>query len=179
MQSDDLNEKAVLRSINYVPSSKLQALLRSLESHSFKAVIFSQWTGMMNFIESGLKTKSIEFTRLDGSLSQKEREKVLQLFQESTGPRVLLASLRACGVGLNLTSASYVYLMDPWWNASVENQAIDRVHRLGQVRPVVVTRYIMRDTVEEKMLSIQAQKSKLVGALEDKVGLEQLYEFFQ
>lgn len=88
--------------------------------------------------------------------------------------------MRSTGVGLNLTIASRVFLLDPWWNESVENQAIDRVHRIGQTKPVQVIRYIMRDSVEVKMLKIQHRKSQLVGALtgESAVNLDELLTLF-
>ncbi len=92
-----------------------------------------------------------------------------------------MASLRSTGVGLNLTVASYVFLLDPWWNESVENQAIDRVHRLGQTRPVRIKRFIMQDSIEEKMLDIQRRKSALAGAIssDSKVTLDDLVRLFE
>lgn len=157
------------RPVKYIASSKLECLLKHLrEMHAqpeIKCVVFSQWATMLDFVEVGLREHGMAFVRLDGSLSQRKREIVLEEFGRLDGPRVLIATLRSTGVGLNLTVASEVYILDPWWNSSVEDQAIDRVHRLGQTRPVKVTRFIMKDSVEERMLEIQSRKSKLIGAL--------------
>ena len=100
------------------------------------------------------------------SLSQPQREKVLSRFKDDPSVRVLLVSLRAGGVGLNLVAAQTVYLMDPWWNPAVEEQAINRVHRIGQAYPVKVKRYLMQQSVEDRILELQSKKSALVkGAL--------------
>lgn len=108
-------------------------------------------------------------------------EKVLKNFKGTSSCRILIASLRSAGVGLNLTVASYVFLLDPWWNESVENQAIDRVHRLGQTRPVHIKRFIMQGSIEENMLDIQRRKSALAGAIssDSKVTLDDLVRLFE
>jgi DNA repair protein RAD5 len=98
------------------------------------------------------------FLRLDGSITQQARKKVLEDFAASKKGIVLLLSLRAGGVGLNLTMAKRVYMMDPWWSFAVEAQAIDRVHRMGQVDEVKVYRFIVKDSVEQRMLKIQDRK---------------------
>ncbi|KAH6569981.1 hypothetical protein BASA60_008004 [Batrachochytrium salamandrivorans] len=159
-----------LQPIRFRSSAKLNALLKDLlairsSDQSIKSVVFSQWTSMLGLVEVSLKQHNITFVRMDGSLSQRAREKVLNSFNTDKDTTILLATLRSTGVGLNLTVASRVFMLDPWWNESVELQAIDRVHRIGQTRHVYVTRYIMRDSVEEKMLAIQHRKSQLAGAI--------------
>ena len=131
-----------------------------------KAVIISQWTSMLDLVQRPLETEGIAYERFDGSLSQPQREKVLSRFKDDPSVRVLLVSLRAGGVGLNLVAAQSVYLMDPWWNPAVEEQAINRVHRIGQAYPVKVKRYLMQQSVEDRILELQSKKSALVkGAL--------------
>ncbi|CAN1797385.1 DNA repair protein RAD5B [Linum perenne] len=154
-------------------SSKISKLLECLETIDMcysgeKSIVFSQWTTFLDLLEIALKEKKIEFLRFDGKLSQKNREKVLKEFNETSHKRVLLMSLRAGGVGLNLTAASNVFIMDPWWNPAVEEQAIMRIHRIGQKRTVKVRRFIVSDTVEERLLQVQAKKEKMIaGALTD------------
>ncbi|XP_039139181.1 DNA repair protein RAD5B [Dioscorea cayenensis subsp. rotundata] len=158
---------------NWKESSKVTKLLKCLQSiHNAglgeKSIIFSQWTSFLDLLEIPLKKKSVGFLRFDGKLSQKQREKVLKEFSESTDKLVLLMSLKAGGVGLNLTAASNVFLMDPWWNPAVEEQAIMRIHRIGQKRQVRVRRFIVKDTVEERMQQVQARKQRMIaGALTD------------
>ncbi|KAI9311357.1 SNF2 family N-terminal domain-containing protein [Dichotomocladium elegans] len=153
----------------YKTSAKLEAMMRHLRRYSRekqKTVIFSQFTSFLDIIEITLKRENIGFTRLDGSQKQADRAKVLQDFSDKeNNTLVLLISLRAGGVGLNLTCATRVLIMDPWWNFAVEAQAIDRVHRLGQENPVIVTRFIMKNSVEERILDIQNKKRALVNQL--------------
>ncbi|KAI7887816.1 P-loop containing nucleoside triphosphate hydrolase protein [Mucor mucedo] len=151
-------------------STKMNALishLRQNERDNCKTVVFSQFTSFLDLIGEALDYECIHFTRLDGTQSQAQREKVLSSFSkaEEGSASVLLISLRAGGVGLNLTCANRVVMMDPWWNFSIEAQAIDRVHRLGQLKDVTVTRFVMRDTVEERILTIQNRKHVLVNEL--------------
>ncbi|ORX71187.1 hypothetical protein DL89DRAFT_274426 [Linderina pennispora] len=127
-----------------------------------KSVVFSQWTAMLNLIEPQLKRNNIRFARLDGTMSRMQRTANLAKFKNDPGVRVLLVSLKAGGVGLNLAYATHVFVMDAFWNPSVEHQAIDRVHRLGQTKPVSVTRYFVRDSIEEKILKLQQRKGKIV-----------------
>ena len=104
--------------------------------------------------------------RLDGSMKRADRSAALEAFKTDPGIEVLLVSLRAGGTGLNLVSACRAYLMDPYWNPAVENQGLDRVHRMGQTRPVITTKYIMRHSIEENMLRLQKRKMMLA----EKVG---------
>ncbi|KAI9119451.1 hypothetical protein K1719_009327 [Acacia pycnantha] len=153
--------------------SKLLEYLEHIERYrpAEKSIVFSQWTAFLDLLEIALKKKGIGYFRFDGKLQQKNRERVLKEFNESRGERVLLMSLKAGGVGLNLTAASNVFMMDPWWNPAVEEQAIMRIHRIGQKRTVQVRRFIVEDTVEEKLQQVQAKKQKMIsGALtEDEV----------
>ena len=156
---------ALLPGQSATTSSKVVALTEALEqaaAEGHKAVVFSQWTSLLDLVEPHLATAGIAFTRLDGST--RDRAAVVGEFQASAGPPVLLASLKAGGVGLNLTAADHVFLLDPWWNPTVEDQAADRAHRIGQERPVLVYRLIARDTVEQGILALQAKKRALAGA---------------
>eukprot|EP00339_Tiarina_fusa_P029346 CAMPEP_0117012802 /NCGR_PEP_ID=MMETSP0472-20121206/10693_1 /TAXON_ID=693140 ORGANISM="Tiarina fusus, Strain LIS" /NCGR_SAMPLE_ID=MMETSP0472 /ASSEMBLY_ACC=CAM_ASM_000603 /LENGTH=142 /DNA_ID=CAMNT_0004715957 /DNA_START=1914 /DNA_END=2339 /DNA_ORIENTATION=+ len=121
---------------------------------------------MLDLVEEPLRELGVEFVRLDGSMSQQNREIAVQSFNNNPIVKVFLISMKAGGLGLNLVSASTVFLLDPWWNPATEQQAIDRVHRLGQKRPVVITRFIISGTIEERILELQDKKRRLVqGAL--------------
>ncbi len=140
-------------------SSKVERLVEALEdavSEGHKALVFSQWTSLLDRIEPHLHNAGIKFTRLDGST--RDRAAVVNEFQDEAGPPVLLVSLKAGGTGLNLTAADHVFLLDPWWNPAVEEQAADRAHRFGQERPVMVYRMVAKDTVEERILALQDRK---------------------
>jgi SNF2 family DNA or RNA helicase len=143
-------------------SSKVDLLLESLDSvlaEGHKALVFSQWTSLLDRIEPALERASIAYTRLDGST--RDRGEVVRKFQEPDGPPVLLVSLKAGGTALNLTAADHVFLLDPWWNPAVEDQAADRAHRIGQTRPVFVYRLVAEDTVEERILELQDKKREI------------------
>jgi DNA repair protein RAD5 len=165
-----------------------------------KSVVFSQFTSFLDLIGPQLARAGISYVRLDGTMPQKARAEVLAEFsrtetfdqevidedegpdtprvrisskngQSSTkSPTVLLISLRAGGVGLNLTAASNVFVMDPWWSFAIEAQAIDRVHRMGQLRDVFVTRFIVKDSIEGRMLQVQERKMNIAGSLGLRVG---------
>ncbi|EMS53136.1 Putative SWI/SNF-related matrix-associated actin-dependent regulator of chromatin subfamily A member 3-like 2 [Triticum urartu] len=110
----------------------------------------------------------ISFTRLDGTLNLQQREKVIREFSEDKRILVLLMSLKAGGVGINLTAASNAFVMDPWWNPAVEEQAVMRIHRIGQMKSVSIKRFIVKGTVEERMEAVQARKQRMIsGALTD------------
>lgn len=146
-------------------SSKIEALLESLEqvvAENHKALVFSQWTSLLDLVEPHLEKAGIRSLRLDGST--RDRAAVVNAFQAEGGPPVLLTSLKAGGTGLNLTAADHVFLLDPWWNPAAEDQAADRAHRIGQNRPVLVYRLIAKDTVEEGILALQAKKRALADA---------------
>jgi superfamily II DNA or RNA helicase len=146
-------------------SSKLERLLEALGdavADDHRALVFSQWTSLLDLIEPHLRAANIPFLRLDGSTV--DRGAVVQGFQAPGGPPVMLLSLKAGGTGLNLTAADHVFLVDPWWNPAVEDQAADRAHRIGQDKPVMVYRVVARDTVEERILELQARKRQLADA---------------
>jgi len=155
-------------------SPKLECLAEQLlelreEGHS--VLVFSQFTSYLDIIEQGMKHHKIPYLRLDGSTPVVKRKDLVTRFQKSDEPLVFLISLKAGGKGLNLTRATYVYHLDPWWNPAVENQASDRAHRIGQTAKVTVTRLLMRHTVEEKMMALKERKLKLYKALlEDSSG---------
>lgn len=152
-----------LRRIGADASAKIAALVAHLksirsESSSTKSVVFSQFTSFLDLISPELSRASIPFLRFDGAMTQKARAAVLTEFDTSSKGIVLLLSLRAGGVGLNLTSAKRVFMMDPWWSFAVEAQAIDRVHRMGQTEEVKVIRFIVAGSIEGRMLRIQDRK---------------------
>ncbi len=134
-----------------------------------KVLVFSQWTSMLDRVEPHLRARGIPFVRLDGSTV--DRAAVVATFQGAGGPPVFLLSLTAGGTGLNLVAADYVFLLDPWWNPAVEDQATDRAHRIGQTRPVVATRLVSENTVEERILELQARKRLLASAALDDAAL--------
>jgi SNF2 family DNA or RNA helicase len=146
-------------------SSKVDLLLERLGQaveDGHKALVFSQWTGLLDKVEPHLEEAGVEFLRLDGST--RDRGAVVEAFQGEGGPPVLLASLKAGGTGLNLTAADHVFLLDPWWNPAAEDQAADRAHRIGQERPVFVHRLVAEETVEERILELQQRKRSLADA---------------
>ena len=146
-----------------VNSTKINFLLETLgpiieEGH--QAIIFSQFTTYLDIIQSILEEKHWKLARIDGTQTMKRRQEQVDRFQDGHC-RVFLISLKAGGTGLNLTAASYVFVMDPWWNPAVESQAIDRAHRIGQKNPLTVYRPIIEQSVEEKVLQLQKVKKEL------------------
>lgn len=148
-------------------SIKLEELTREITENigEHKALIFSQFLGMLSLIKQKLTENNIEFEYFDGSTSATDREKAIQNFQTNENCRVFLISLKAGGVGLNLTAADYVYIVDPWWNPAVEQQAIDRTHRIGQTKNIFAYRMICKDTIEDKILQLQDRKRILAKEL--------------
>lgn len=143
-------------------SAKLNSLMDKIDiclAEGHKSIIFSQWTSFLDLIEERLQLKNIESLRLDGST--RNRQKIVDEFQDDLGPKVLVMSLKAGGVGLNLTKADHVFIMDPWWNPATEAQAADRAHRIGQENPVMVYKLVAKDTVEEKIIELQEKKRAL------------------
>ena len=159
------------------PSAKLDELLERLNNAaetSERVLVFSQFTSLLAIVKARLKTLAAEVLYLDGKT--KNRQALVDQFQNGAGPAVFLISLKAGGVGLNLTAARYVYLLDPWWNPAVEAQAIDRAHRIGQQQTVFAMRLIAADTVEQKVLELQAKKKGLADAIinADNAGISSL-----
>lgn len=148
------------------PSAKLDALLPRLEeiaAQGHKALVFSQFTSFLAIARERLDGAGIVYEYLDGRT--RDRQERVDRFQNDPTVPLFLISLKAGGHGLNLTAADYVYLLDPWWNPAVEAQAIDRAHRIGQARNVIATRLVARNTVEEKILELQASKRALADAI--------------
>ena len=146
-----------------VASGKMDILIAELEElHAAgqKVLVFSQFTGLLKLIKSRLLKRKIKNFYLDGRT--RKRQEVIDQFQDSPDPSVFLISIKAGGVGLNLTSASYCFIVDPWWNPAVESQAIDRIHRIGQHKPVNAYRLITKGSVEERIAQLQEQKKGLV-----------------
>jgi SNF2 family DNA or RNA helicase len=151
--------------LNY-PSAKLDLLLGQIEEvieEGHKALVFSQFTSLLSIVRQRLKDAGIPYEYLDGAT--RDREERVTRFQTDPACPVFLISLKAGGLGLNLTAAEYVFLLDPWWNPAVEAQAVDRAHRIGQSRQVFAYRLIARDTVEEKVLQLQSTKRDLAAAI--------------
>jgi SNF2 family DNA or RNA helicase len=156
-----VNEEIVL------PSSKLAMfgkILHELLENKHKALVFSQFVGHLNLIRVFLDEQKIHYQYLDGSTPVKQRKIAVDSFQAGKGD-VFLISLKAGGLGLNLTAADYVIHMDPWWNPAVEDQASDRAHRIGQQRPVTIYRLVAKDTIEEKIVEMHNQKRHLADSL--------------
>ena len=129
-----------------------------------KVIIFSQWTAMLDLLEDPLRSEGYVFRRLDGTMSVSVRQQALKDFSERSEVKVMLMSLKAASLGLNMVCANHVFLLDLWWCPTTEDQAIDRCHRIGQRRPVNVTRFIIEDSVEERILKIQERKRELVAS---------------
>ena len=151
--------------------AKLDILVPHLEElieENHKSLVFSQFTSMLSIVKQHLDKKGIRYAYLDGQT--RRRKQVVEEFQNDPDVPVFLISLKAGGLGLNLTAAEYVFLLDPWWNPAVETQAIDRAHRVGQTNQVFAYRLICRDTVEEKILDLQKQKRELADAILEEKG---------
>lgn len=147
-------------------SSKTEAMLKilqaTLKNQGSKVIIFSQWTSFLTVIQHQLDEAGYVYTRIDGSMNPQKRDAAIHALDKDPSTRIMLASLAVCSVGLNLVSADTVILADSWWAPAIEDQAVDRVHRLGQTRPTTVWRLVMEDSVEERVLNIQSEKRELV-----------------
>ncbi|KAM7256471.1 hypothetical protein ACFE04_012212 [Oxalis oulophora] len=164
----DSSDSTEISSSRKTESSKVAALLKLLiasrdEDPARKSIVFSQFRKMILLLEEPLKEAGFKTLRLDGTMNAKKRAQVIEEFgtEGANGPTILLASLKASGTGINLTAASRVYLFEPWWNQAVEEQAMDRVHRIGQKEPVKIVRLIARNSIEERILELQDKKKKL------------------
>ncbi|KAF9527782.1 SNF2 family N-terminal domain-containing protein [Crepidotus variabilis] len=134
-----------------------------IEPDVVKTVVFSQWTSMLDKVEDAFELANIKYERLDGTMRRDERVKAMEALKHDPSCEVLLVSLKAGGVGLNLTAASRCYLLDPYWNPAVENQAVDRIHRLGQTRPVTTIKFVIEGSIEERLLEVQKKKTELAN----------------
>lgn len=157
-------------------SGKMDVLLEQILSKAahHKILVFSQFVSMLDLVKKELRERNIGISYLTGST--RNRGQVVREFQSDPAKRVFLISLKAGGTGLNLTQADYVYLIDPWWNPAVENQAIDRIYRIGQKKNVVAVRLICTGTIEEKVMKLQETKKELFGSLITKDNLLRLIE---
>ncbi|KAI5357744.1 putative helicase, P-loop containing nucleoside triphosphate hydrolase, SNF2-like domain superfamily [Septoria linicola] len=182
------------------PHTKVKALLHDLEESAnetaalppgeppIRSVVFSGWTAYLDLIEYALKSRNIGYARLDGSMSIKQRTSAMDSFKSDPRIVVMLVSIKAGGQGLNFTAANKCYVMEPQFNPGVEAQAVDRVHRLGQTRPVFIKHFIMNDSVEEGILKLQRKKEALAQismdkkknkAEENKARMDDLRELFK
>ena len=181
---DPFDARKILESaLKGFSSSKILSIIEELnkiwaQDPGSKVLVFSQYLGMFDFLKKELGNKGINYMQLDGKMSLKERQRVLKKFnshncnvtshKSETKQQgvVLLASMKACGVGLNLTAASSVFIVDPWWNHALESQCINRIHRIGQTAPIVrVRKFIVSDSVEEKIVKMQEQKRGMASEI--------------
>ena len=155
-----------------VPSTKLDALMEMLEdivADGHRVLVFSQFTRFLTLARDRIRQAGIDHCYLDGRT--RNRPAVIAEFREGRAP-VFLISLKAGGFGLNLTEADYCILLDPWWNPATEAQAVDRIHRIGQTRKVMVYRLVAKDTLEEKVMALKAKKAALFANVMDGGGFE-------
>ncbi|XP_072958069.1 DNA repair protein RAD16 [Typha angustifolia] len=156
----------ILNILDFKTSTKIDALREEIRNMvendgSAKGIVFSQFTLFLDLINFSLQKSGIKCVQLVGSMSLPEREKAIRTFTDDVDCKVFLMSLKAGGVALNLTVASHVFLMDPWWNPAVEKQAQDRIHRIGQYKPIRSVRFVIEDTIEERILKLQEKKQLL------------------
>ncbi|KAG9000526.1 hypothetical protein FRB94_005376 [Tulasnella sp. JGI-2019a] len=154
-------------SANYDPNS-IEITMCDKEGNEMddgpvKTVVFSQWTSMLDKVEDALEAAQIKYDRLDGTMKRDDRTRAMEALKTDPRCEVLLVSLRAGGVGLNLTAARRVYLLDPYWNPAVENQAVDRIHRLGQKHAVTTIKFVIEDSIETRLLEVQKRKTQLAN----------------
>lgn len=145
-------------------SSKLDALigiLNASKASGNKTVVFSQWTKFLDIVQSRLDKEGFKYCRLDGTMTAAKRDQALRALESDPKCTIMLASLGVCSVGLNLVSANQVVLSDSWWAPAIEDQAVDRVHRLGQKKKVTVFRLVINGSIEERTLEIQKEKRQL------------------
>ena len=162
----------LLREVNShaIPSAKFELVkekIIELMDEGHKVVMFSQFTKMLDIIQEWITNQDYYYERIDGSITGKDRQAAIERFQEKRGSGIFLISLKAGGVGINLTAADYVMHLDPWWNPAIESQATDRVHRMGQKNKVFVYKFIAEGTIEEKIQNLQGEKKKLLAQVID------------
>jgi DNA repair protein RAD16 len=166
---------------NWTSSTKIEMLVYELyklrsKKQTLKSIVFSQFTSMLQLIEWRLRRAGFNTVMLDGSMTPAQRQKSIDYFMNNANVEVFLVSLKAGGVALNLTEASRVFIVDPWWNPAAEWQSADRCHRIGQRRPCVITRLVIEDSVESRMVLLQEKKTRMIhGTINsDKVAMEKL-----
>ena len=159
--------------IEFNTSPKIRALLATITQMKVdeKGVIFSQFTQHLDLIGKAMKEAGHTFVRIDGSVPAKRRIQSIQEFNsdKSDSPRFILCSLLASGTGINLTRANYAFMMDVWWNSAIENQAMDRIHRISQRREVKIFRFIMKGSIEERIVQLQETKSMQAKGIQEKL----------
>ena len=155
---------------NFESSTKIEALLKEIQAieagnPTHKVLVFSQFIRMLDLIEFRLKQENVACVKLVGTLTIQQRNNIVTDFTTNDyGTKVLLISTKAGGEGLNLQRANHVFVMDPWWNPACELQAIQRAHRIGQTRPVTAKRFIVKNTIEEKIIELQTKKQAVFEA---------------
>jgi DNA repair protein RAD16 len=166
---------------NWTSSTKIEMLIYDLyklrsKKQTLKSIVFSQFTSMLQLIEWRLRRAGFNTVMLDGSMTPAQRQKSIEYFMNNTEVEVFLVSLKAGGVALNLTEASRVFIVDPWWNPAAEWQSADRCHRIGQRRPCVITRLCIEDSVESRMVLLQEKKAAMIAGTvnNDKVAMDKL-----
>ncbi|CAB5216603.1 unnamed protein product [Rhizophagus irregularis] len=164
-QINGIDNKEEIGNLNdFKISSKIEALVEFLNQNNDddKSVVFSQWTSFLDLIEIAFKDANVKFVRFDGKMLRNQREEAVNNFNNDPKIKVLLISLKCGSLGLNLTAANQCFLMDPWWNPSIEDQAIDRIYRIGQTRPVSVFRFFIENTIEDRVFKLQKKKRDLI-----------------
>ncbi|KAJ3393770.1 hypothetical protein HDU92_007515 [Lobulomyces angularis] len=159
-------EDELLKKNDWVSSTKIEALIscikKSMETNADdKIIVFSQFVAFLDLIELPLRKLGIKYVRYDGSMSTKTRSEAVEQLKKDKETRLILISLKCGSLGLNLTCANRVILMDVWWNPAIENQAIDRAHRMGQTKDVYVERIVIQNSIEDRILELQTQKQQL------------------
>lgn len=164
---------------NWLSSAKVTEccrILQGIQDSGDKTIVFSQFTFLLDLLEIPIKYElGIKYCRYDGGMTRQQRDAAVLDFQDTNSPtKIMLVSLKAGNAGLNLTSANHVVMMDPFWNPYIENQAVDRAHRIGQQKPVKVHRLLVQETVEDRIINIQEQKRQFVDAALDEGESKQL-----
>lgn len=164
---DSFKKQSIVSRLNmsgkWQSSTKIEALVEELyklrsNKRTIKSIVFSQFTSMLDLVEWRLKRAGFQTVKLQGSMSPTQRDETIKYFMNNIQCEVFLVSLKAGGVALNLCEASQVFILDPWWNPSVEWQSGDRVHRIGQYRPVKITRFCIEDSIEARIIELQEKR---------------------
>jgi len=181
---DSVKKTSIINRIkmeNWTSSTKIEMLVYDLyklrsKKQTLKSIVFSQFTSMLQLIEWRLRRAGFNTVMLDGSMTPAMRQKSIDHFMTNPDVEVFLVSLKAGGVALNLTEASRVFIVDPWWNPAAEWQSADRCHRIGQKRPCVITRLCIEDSVESRMVALQEKKAAMIAGTvnNDKVAMDRL-----
>ncbi|KIW09188.1 uncharacterized protein PV09_00118 [Verruconis gallopava] len=181
---DEVKKSSIINRINmenWTSSTKIEMLVYDLyklrsRKRTLKSIVFSQFTSMLQLIDWRLRRAGFNTVMLDGSMTPVQRQRSIDYFMNNPDVEVFLVSLKAGGVALNLTEASRVFIVDPWWNPAAEWQSADRCHRIGQTRPCVITRLVIEDSVESRMVMLQEKKASMISGTinNDKVAMDKL-----